>query len=78
MIEGLSRYGLEPSSIDYAIATHGHSDHLGNLNLFLEATHIVGFTISKNNEFFEHPFDKGKKKNYNFSLFYYFHLHNRF
>ncbi|KAB7502767.1 Metallo-beta-lactamase domain-containing protein 1 [Armadillidium nasatum] len=60
IIEGLAKHGLEPSSIDYAIATHGHSDHLGNLNLFLEATHIVGFTISKNNEFFDHSFDKGE------------------
>lgn len=54
-------HNLEPSQIDYAICTHGHSDHVGNLNLFLNAVHIVGSTVSKENKFFNHDFSKGEK-----------------
>jgi glyoxylase-like metal-dependent hydrolase (beta-lactamase superfamily II) len=32
---------------------------VGNNNLFLEATHIVGFSISHKDKFFLHPFDNG-------------------
>ncbi|XP_076045412.1 metallo-beta-lactamase domain-containing protein 1-like isoform X2 [Oratosquilla oratoria] len=58
--EGVASHGLSCDDIGYAIATHGHSDHLGNLNLFLKAKHIVGFTISYQHEFFIHPFETGE------------------
>ncbi|XP_076045119.1 metallo-beta-lactamase domain-containing protein 1-like isoform X2 [Oratosquilla oratoria] len=58
--EGVASHGLNCDDIGYAIATHGHSDHLGNLNLFLKAKHIVGFTISYQHEFFIHPFETGE------------------
>ncbi|XP_076045120.1 metallo-beta-lactamase domain-containing protein 1-like isoform X3 [Oratosquilla oratoria] len=58
--QGVASHGLNCDDIGYAIATHGHSDHLGNLNLFLKAKHIVGFTISYQHEFFIHPFETGE------------------
>lgn len=41
------------------MSTHGHADHLGNNNLFLKATHIVGFSIAFKDKFYLHPFDNG-------------------
>uniref|UniRef100_A0A2P2I6F7 Metallo-beta-lactamase domain-containing protein 1 n=1 Tax=Hirondellea gigas TaxID=1518452 RepID=A0A2P2I6F7_9CRUS len=61
IIKGLSSHGLAPSDIQYLVGTHGHSDHVGNLNLFTEARHIVGFTIYENDEFFLHPFETGER-----------------
>ncbi|XP_076045416.1 metallo-beta-lactamase domain-containing protein 1-like isoform X5 [Oratosquilla oratoria] len=58
--QSVASHGLSCDDIGYAIATHGHSDHLGNLNLFLKAKHIVGFTISYQHEFFIHPFETGE------------------
>jgi glyoxylase-like metal-dependent hydrolase (beta-lactamase superfamily II) len=45
--------------IDIVVSTHGHADHLGNNNLFLKSTHIVGFSIAFKDKFFLHPFDNG-------------------
>ena len=40
------QHELTPCDIDFVIATHGHSDHIGNLNHFPNPTHIiVCFTI---------------------------------
>lgn len=38
----LSENNLTPDDIHYCISTHGHSDHIGNNNLFLKANHILG------------------------------------
>lgn len=42
--------------ITYVISTHGHSDHLGNNNLFLKARHIVGDCISERDKYYLHDF----------------------
>lgn len=55
----LQKFNLKPDQIHFVISTHGHADHVGNNNLFLNATHIVGFSISKKDKFFLHPFDEG-------------------
>lgn len=57
VLEGLQRNGLHPDDIDFVVSTHGHADHLGNNNLFLKATHIVGFTIFHKDKFYLHPFE---------------------
>ena len=57
--ESLRKYNLEPEQIDFVVSTHGHADHVGNNNLFLNASHIVGFSVSKEDEFYLHPFDEG-------------------
>lgn len=56
---GLQEHGLTPQDIKYVVSSHGHSDHIGNNNLFLEARHIVGFNISFKDTYYFHPFDKG-------------------
>lgn len=45
----LKSHGVIPEDINYVVSTHGHSDHIGNNNLFLKAKHIVGFNISDRN-----------------------------
>lgn len=51
---------MECSDVDYVVCSHGHSDHIGNNNLFLNAKHIVGFSISCKDLYFIHPFDTGE------------------
>lgn len=63
--------------MNYVISTHGHSDHIGNNNLFRMAKHIVGFSISFKDQYFMHPFDKGKYLGFNVTL-YRKHLHNMY
>ncbi|KAL0851323.1 hypothetical protein ABMA28_007145 [Loxostege sticticalis] len=61
ILRALQNYGIAPSSISYVVSTHGHSDHIGNNNLFLQAKHIVGFSVSFRDKYYMHPFDKGEK-----------------
>lgn len=56
--EALDENKINPTSINFCISTHTHPDHMGNNNLFLEAMHIVGHTISKNDEYFAFDFTK--------------------
>uniref|UniRef100_A0A0P4VUS7 Metallo-beta-lactamase domain-containing protein 1 n=1 Tax=Scylla olivacea TaxID=85551 RepID=A0A0P4VUS7_SCYOL len=60
LLEGLAKENTSCADVKYAIGTHGHSDHLGNLNLFTAATHIVGYTVSYKDQFFIHPFETGE------------------
>ncbi|XP_049881073.1 metallo-beta-lactamase domain-containing protein 1 [Pectinophora gossypiella] len=60
IITALKEHDLNPEDIHYVVSTHGHSDHIGNNNLFLNAKHIVGFSISFRNKYYMHPFDKGE------------------
>ncbi|XP_069678183.1 metallo-beta-lactamase domain-containing protein 1 isoform X2 [Periplaneta americana] len=59
IVEALSHRGLACSDIDYVVCSHGHSDHVGNNNLFLKAKHIVGFEVSFTDHYFIHPFETG-------------------
>ncbi|NWH40140.1 MBLC1 protein, partial [Chloropsis hardwickii] len=43
----LAGHGVTPRDITHVIVTHGHSDHAGNLNLFPQATLLVGFDLSQ-------------------------------
>ncbi|XP_033096096.1 metallo-beta-lactamase domain-containing protein 1-like isoform X2 [Anneissia japonica] len=60
ILDGLSRQSLEADKIDYVVCSHGHSDHVGNLNLFLKAIQIVGFDINSEDKFIDHPFALGE------------------
>nr|CAD7195144.1 unnamed protein product [Timema douglasi]CAD7396707.1 unnamed protein product [Timema poppensis] len=57
VVEGLTREGLTCDNVDFVVSTHGHSDHIGNNNLFLKAKHIVGFSVSFQDQYFIHPFE---------------------
>ncbi|XP_044255609.1 metallo-beta-lactamase domain-containing protein 1 [Tribolium madens] len=53
---------LSCEDIDFVICTHGHSDHIGCNYLFPKAVHIVGFSISQEDIYFNHDFKSGKEK----------------
>jgi len=59
ILEALDGKGINPDEIDFVVSTHGHSDHIGNNNLFLNAKHIVGFCFSFKDQYYLHPFDQG-------------------
>lgn len=52
----LTHHRISPDDINFVISTHGHSDHVGNNNLFLNATHIVGHSVSYQDIYFDHDF----------------------
>lgn len=54
----LKRHNVNPNDINYMVGTHGHSDHIGNLNLFLNADHFVGSCRSHKQVYFSHDFEK--------------------
>ena len=43
----LGEQGLSPGDVTHVVCTHGHSDHVGNLNLFPAAVVLVGFDLSR-------------------------------
>ncbi|XP_057245116.1 metallo-beta-lactamase domain-containing protein 1, partial [Malurus melanocephalus] len=43
----LNAHGVTPDDVTHVVVTHGHSDHVGNLNLFPRATLLVGFDLSR-------------------------------
>lgn len=42
LTDALAAHGVRCADVDYVVSTHGHSDHVGNNNLFLGARHVVG------------------------------------
>jgi glyoxylase-like metal-dependent hydrolase (beta-lactamase superfamily II) len=60
VLAGLCHHGVQCSDVDYVVCSHGHSDHTGNNNLFLNAKHIVGFSVSYKDLYFIHPFETGE------------------
>ncbi|KAJ6654880.1 hypothetical protein lerEdw1_006351 [Lerista edwardsae] len=42
LLARLAELGVAPRDVRHVVCTHGHSDHVGNLNLFPEAELIVG------------------------------------
>lgn len=47
LLKSLEDRGVGPRDIDVVVGTHGHSDHIGNLNLFPSAVLIVGHDVSE-------------------------------
>lgn len=60
IIKRLAKYGANAAEVDYVVCTHGHSDHVGNLNLFPNAKFIVGFDMSEGDHYLDHDFKGGK------------------
>ena len=50
---------MTPEEIKVVVATHGHSDHVGNLNLFPHAKFIVSYDVSEGDHYTVHPFNSG-------------------
>ncbi|CAK8690542.1 unnamed protein product [Clavelina lepadiformis] len=51
LVDELAKAGYKPDDIKIVVCTHGHSDHVGNLNLFSRAKFIVGYDIFCGNVF---------------------------
>ena len=60
MFSALHDNGVAVSDISYVIGTHGHSDHIGNLNLFPHATFIVCYDVCKGHEYLDNNLSKGE------------------
>jgi glyoxylase-like metal-dependent hydrolase (beta-lactamase superfamily II) len=59
IVRQLAKNGLKPADIHFVILTHGHSDHVGNNNLFPDATFVLDSDVSKGDEFSVHSFRNG-------------------
>ncbi|XP_041840818.1 metallo-beta-lactamase domain-containing protein 1 [Melanotaenia boesemani] len=46
LLQSLKDRGLDPGHVHVVVGTHGHSDHIGNLNLFTSALTVVGYDVS--------------------------------
>lgn len=51
----LHEYGVRANDVGFVVCTHGHSDHVGNLNLFENATLIVSYDVSKEHSYTTFP-----------------------
>ncbi|XP_072905036.1 metallo-beta-lactamase domain-containing protein 1 [Hemitrygon akajei] len=61
ILRKLQSHGLAAGDITFVVCTHGHSDHVGNLGLFLEATFIVSYDICRRQDtYLDHDFRSGQ------------------
>ncbi|GIX68905.1 metallo-beta-lactamase domain-containing protein 1 [Caerostris extrusa] len=58
----LENRNINTTDVTHVVGTHGHSDHIGNLNLFTNAQHIIGQSISHKDEYLMHSFEEGPFK----------------
>jgi glyoxylase-like metal-dependent hydrolase (beta-lactamase superfamily II) len=59
ILGALARNGLVPEQIDCVVCTHGHTDHVGNNNLFPGATFFMGGDCSRGDRFREVDYASG-------------------
>lgn len=45
LLEKLTHHNIAPEDVNFIVCTHGHVDHVGNLNLFPNAVHMVSHDI---------------------------------
>lgn len=80
LINDLTSHNVSPTDIATVVCTHGHSDHIGNLNIFSEATKlIVGFDISYRNIYEDFDFKVNSIYNLSDSIYVLAtpgHMHN--
>ena len=50
VIQRLQEHGLNPADVTHVVCTHGHVDHVGNLNLFTMATQMVSRDIVRDGD----------------------------
>lgn len=53
LLDAIQKLGVGCDDIGYVISTHGHSDHVGNNNLFLSAKHMVGRCVSYKQKYYD-------------------------
>ncbi|XP_066518021.1 metallo-beta-lactamase domain-containing protein 1 isoform X2 [Hoplias malabaricus] len=60
LLSKLKERGLSPANVSVVVGTHGHSDHIGNLNLFPQSTVIVGCDISEGDRYLPNRLAEGQ------------------
>ncbi|NXS50419.1 MBLC1 protein, partial [Balaeniceps rex] len=61
LLDLLAAQGLSPGDVTHVVCTHGHSDHVGNVNLFPAATLLVGRDLSRGAGcYLPHPLAEGR------------------
>lgn len=53
---GLQAMNIDSGDIDYVVCTNGHSDKIGNLNLFTKALQIVSGDVCTRDCYYLHAF----------------------
>jgi glyoxylase-like metal-dependent hydrolase (beta-lactamase superfamily II) len=56
----LRRESVLPSDVSFVVCTHGHSDHVGNINLFPNATLLLSYDVCKGDVYTFHDFAHGQ------------------
>lgn len=62
LLDKLKQFGLAPEDVNFVVCTHGHVDHVGNLNLFPNAVQMVSHDILQEQDYYAdlpENFDKG-------------------
>ncbi|KAM4675016.1 metallo-beta-lactamase domain-containing protein 1 [Discoglossus pictus] len=59
LVQCLRSHGVTPDDVTHVIGTHGHSDHIGNLNLFPKAEILVSYDLWRNGYYVAHDFRSG-------------------
>ncbi|GFO48912.1 metallo-beta-lactamase domain-containing protein 1 [Plakobranchus ocellatus] len=59
ILQGLQKLNVRPDDIHYVVCTHGHPDHVGNVNLFPKAVLIMGYNIQLGDQYYMHDFKRG-------------------
>lgn len=52
LVEKLQQHGICSEEINYVVCTHGHVDHVGNLNLFTNAVQMVSHDILQEDDIY--------------------------
>lgn len=60
LLQKLKEKDLGPGDVHVVVGTHGHSDHVGNLNLFPTALIIVGYDISERDTYHSNRLAEGQ------------------
>ncbi|XP_056156268.1 metallo-beta-lactamase domain-containing protein 1 isoform X1 [Lampris incognitus] len=60
LIAALQDKGQQPEDVDFVVGTHGHSDHIGNLNVFPNATIVVGCDVSEGERYLPNQLAEGR------------------
>ncbi|XP_056426166.1 metallo-beta-lactamase domain-containing protein 1-like isoform X2 [Hyla sarda] len=60
LICSLQIHGVSPEDVTHVICTHGHSDHVGNLNLFTKAEILVSYDLWRDGSYVSHDFRSGE------------------
>ncbi|XP_073510528.1 metallo-beta-lactamase domain-containing protein 1 [Phyllobates terribilis] len=60
ILDALRGRGVSPEDVTHVICTHGHSDHVGNLNLFPNAEILVSYDLWRDGSYVSHNFRSGE------------------